>query len=178
MLLAITPARALVREKLAYAYYDIEVRPGQRVMPAMRGGTPLGMNGNSPVLGRHDGQVRWSYSHTIGEDRACRIDGSTVDLVATIRLPQLRGADAKQQAGFASFIDKLRTHELGHYAIAREEAQATDHVLRSLPAARDCQALYDLAVERTGSVRRRYIEKQAQFDREEGRHAQDFWPDF
>ena len=179
MLLAVAPAQALVRESLSYAYYDVNLRPGQRVMPVMRTATHLGPTPTGAALGQTDPRITWTYDNAWGPNQTCRVNGATVDLASVITLPRLRGADAVQQAGFATFIAALQVHELGHHAIAREQARAIDHVLRSLPASRDCQALVELALQRTRYVMKQYEDKQAQYDRDTGGgRTQGTWMNF
>lgn len=158
------PGCALVREQLTWSSYDVNVHAG-RVVPQLLAASPLPPHPRNPKpLGMTSPRITWTYNHAIGEDRMCRITGVTVDLRSTITVPRLVGGDAAQQAAFDTFLAALREHELGHHKIAREQAQALEHMVRSLPAARDCDALYALAVERVRFLNERHHERQAQFD--------------
>ena len=178
LLLAATPAQAIFRAHLDYAYYDVEVKPGQRILPAIMRTTTLPPSDRNPApIGKHIWQLTWNYDRAWGENWTCKVNGTTVDVTATIHLPRLKGGDATQQAAFDKYMVTLKAHEDHHHTIAREAAEALDHALRSLPAARDCNALHTLALARAQYVIDRYNQRQREFDIEEQKRSAEFYPD-
>ena len=65
----------------------------------------------------------------------------TTTLTGTITLPRLENASPAQEREFDGLLPALRVHELGHYQIGRDTADAIDHGIQLLPPMADCDAL-------------------------------------
>jgi predicted secreted Zn-dependent protease len=140
LLILSSPAWAEVTEKLVYTNYEAKAEPARSLQDILDDATPH-REGDQIFLGMTDWKVDWRLEGTEKPDGKCRITQVRTELSVVIDLPVLIGGNADQNDQFGKLLPALRTHELGHVAIARHAAAAIDGKLRSLPEASGCDAL-------------------------------------
>jgi predicted secreted Zn-dependent protease len=154
-----------VKEHLEYSYYEVRARSDQPLFTQLNAASPI-REGGQTFYGHTNWNVRWAFKWKTDSSGVCRISTTTTELHASMILPRLDGASARQMASFDRFMSALRQHELGHYKIALVAAQAIDIELRTLPGMNNCKALDTYA--NTGAQRtlERYNERSRQYDRD------------
>jgi predicted secreted Zn-dependent protease len=156
-------AIAEVREDLNYSYYEVRAVPG-RLAPQINAASPLKEQGKI-FHGYTNWKVRWTFSLQPGRG-SCQITNVRVAIDAVITLPKLSNASAQQLAHFNRYMIALRAHELGHYKVSANAAQAIDHQLRSIPAVNKCDGLESYGNKAAHRLLNHYIELNRRYDRE------------
>ena len=156
---------AEVSEHLEYVFYEIAARPGESLAAQLRAASPIKEDGRV-YFGHTRSNVRWNFNWTTDASGLCRISTTTTDVRAVITLPRIIGATTQQTAAFTRFIAALRQHELGHYKIALQAAQAIDDELRAHAGMSNCQALANYANTCAERTLTRFNEKGRQYDRD------------
>jgi predicted secreted Zn-dependent protease len=134
------PARAEVGEQLDERWYDVDARAHATLRQALDAASPIRREGKT-YHGYTEWRIEWRYRWRQGADGLCRITSVRTHLEAQVTLPRLTGASAAQRETFARYLERLRAHEMGHVALAREAAREIDRGIAGLAPMRDCQSL-------------------------------------
>jgi predicted secreted Zn-dependent protease len=137
-------ANAEVTEKISYTYYPANAAHTQSLKKVLDDASPH-REGTQVFYGMTDWAVNWRFEGTESSAGNCRITKVTTELSVAIDLPRLIGGTAAQTDQFNKLLPALRSHELGHYSIARQAAAAIDSKIRSLPEMPNCKSLYSAA---------------------------------
>jgi predicted secreted Zn-dependent protease len=138
-MLAAQGATAEVNASLDYAFYTAHADP-QSSLPAILKRSAPPSRQASGFLGWTDWHVSWHFKwHQANGE--CSITEVMMTLAGTITLPRLENASPAQQREFDALLPALKVHELGHYQIGRDTANAIDQGILSLPPMTDCDAL-------------------------------------
>ncbi len=141
LLLLIAPvASAEVNASLDYAFYTAQADP-QSSLPAILKRSAPPSRQASGFLGWTEWHVSWHFRWHKEANGACSITEVMMTLTGTITLPRLENANPAQQREFDALLPPLKVHELGHYQIGRDTADAIDQGILSLPPAPDCDTL-------------------------------------
>jgi predicted secreted Zn-dependent protease len=133
-------AMAEVNANLDYAYYTAHADPHSSLPAILKRSAPSGRRGGG-FLGWTDWHVSWHFQWQTTANGECRITAVTTTLVGTITLPKLEDATAAQESELDAVLPALRVHELGHFQIGRQTADAIDRGILSLPQMQDCDTL-------------------------------------
>jgi predicted secreted Zn-dependent protease len=155
LMLASPAAPAEVSASLDYAYYAALADPQSSLSAILKRSAPPSRHGGG-FLGWTDWHVSWHFKWHANANGECRITEVATTLTGTITLPRLENATAAQAKELDSVLPALRVHELGHYAIGRDTADAIDQGILSLPPMQDCDALGSAA----NQLGRRIIDEQ------------------
>lgn len=156
---------AEVSEHLEYVYYEATARPDRPLVAQLRAASPIKEDGRI-FFGHTRSNIRWNFNWTTDGSGLCRISATTTEVRAVITLPRIIGADTQQTAAFTRFIAALRQHELGHYRIALQAAQAIDDELRAHAGMSNCQALANYANTCAERTLTRFNELGRQYDKD------------
>jgi predicted secreted Zn-dependent protease len=134
-----SPVDAKLIEKLQYATYEVPYQDGVPLATLLKRASPVHMKGVI-VFGWTTPHVSWKPSF-LTVNGHCRIKSVTTELTVTITLPGPSDHSLSDDGDFRVFVTRLKTHELGHYQIAREAALEIDRGIRRLPESHSCAAL-------------------------------------
>lgn len=162
-LAAAEPLAAAVVEKLKYEHYAVDVDADQTLREAINAASPV-REGKRVYHGRTTWDISWHFRWRIEGKAQCRITRVDTLVSSTILLPDLRTASARQRRRFDTYIEALRTHELGHHALAKDAAQRIDDSIRRLPPAADCETLERTANNRGQQLLDEYRGVEKQYD--------------
>lgn len=140
LLLAAQIAQGEVQEEHAHQPYPVSIQPGQTLRQALGAATPIQVEGRR-FHGYTHWNVHWNFWWHSDASGRCRITRVTTRLRTRVQMPELRAADAAQQAQFARYAKALYQHEQGHVQFGRSAAQAIDRGIAALPEASDCPTL-------------------------------------
>jgi len=133
-------ATAEVSASLDYAFYTAHADPQSSLSAILKRSAPPSRR-SGRFLGWTDWHVSWHFQWHTSANGECRITAVTTSLTGTITLPKLENATPEQQKELDAVLPALRTHELGHYNIGKETADAIDQAILSLPQMQDCDTL-------------------------------------
>lgn len=137
-------SNAAVSERLVYTYYNAKVSSSRPLLFILNESTPH--RERERVFHAYTSwSVKWKLFLTAKTDGRCRVKKVKTQFLATIDLPKLAGANPAQISQFEKYLPALREHELGHYYIGREAAEAIDNKIGSLQEMRSCAALKSIA---------------------------------
>jgi predicted secreted Zn-dependent protease len=156
-------ASAEVTETLRYTNYEAKAQRFQPLEKILYDASPNRV-GDQVFLGITDWAVNWRLEGIEEPSGKCRITKVFTELSVVIDLPILIGGTARQMDQFNQLLPGLKTHELGHYAIAQQAAAAIDSKIRSLPEASDCEILKSAANEIGSKTLDEYKAKEIQYD--------------
>lgn len=137
-------AHAEVSENLVYTSYPANADSSRSLLKILNDASPYRVNGQH-FHAYTKWHVQWKFRWFEKVDGRCKITSSTTELTASIDLPRLAGANAKQANQFEKYLSALREHELGHYKLGREAALSIDTQLLSLPEMTNCAMLESAA---------------------------------
>jgi predicted secreted Zn-dependent protease len=143
------PGAARVTEDIQYVTYDVQWRNDVPMHTLLARASPIRLHGRV-YLGATLPHVSWKLRFWKLANGHCRITNVTTALTATITLPGPSDTHMSDNGEFRVFLTRLKTHELGHYEIAREAALDIDRRILKLPEANSCEAL-EAAAERLGT---------------------------
>jgi predicted secreted Zn-dependent protease len=143
------PGGAKVIETLHYATYEVPYQDGVPLATLLKRASPVHVKG-MVVVGWTTPHVSWKPSFLRLPNGHCRIKSVTTSLTVTITLPGPSDHSLSDDGDFRVFVTRVKTHELGHYQIAREAAEEIDRGIRRLPESRSCTAL-QAAADRLGN---------------------------
>jgi predicted secreted Zn-dependent protease len=135
------PVSAEVREVVTYRSYPVSVAPGDSLASAVARATPIRPRWWQRFHGLAAWNVAWTYRQEVQEGGRCEATDVQVEVVTEITLPELVAAPAADRKVFETYLEALRTHELGHHAIALAAGQRVLAVIRGAGAWPDCAAL-------------------------------------
>jgi predicted secreted Zn-dependent protease len=144
LLLIAQVATAEVNANLDYAFYTAHADP-QSSLPAILKRSAPPSRQASGFLGWTDWHVSWHFKWHKEANGECSITEVMMTLTGTITLPRLENASPEQQREFDALLPGLKGHELGHFQIGRDTADAIDQGILSLPPAPDCDTLRSAA---------------------------------
>ncbi len=142
LMAALLPLSAVaeVSEQLVYGYYTVEQPPGQSLRQSLNQATPIRHDGEV-FHGHTNWRVQWRFRWHEDQGGRCRLVQNKTALTADITLPDLARADEPTRRVFGTYLGALKTHELGHYQIARSVARKVDEAILGLPAMSSCALL-------------------------------------
>lgn len=122
------------------------------------------------VFGRHRWNVSWRY-RSVPTATHCTLTDVRVSLMSRILLPEWSDRDAADPElvrAWGEFLEGLRTHELGHRALAYRAAAEIERELRRHTAP-GCEFIGRNANDRGDFIVSRYRAAQDRYDEETGR---------
>lgn len=135
------PARAEVRERVTYRHYPVTVGPDESLAAALARATPVRPRWWQRFHGRAAWNVTWTYRQEIDDGGRCGVADAVVEVVTEITLPELVQATEDQRRRIDTYLDALRTHELGHHAIAVEAGRRVHTAIRTAGSWPECASL-------------------------------------
>lgn len=120
-----SPCRAEVQEKMNVNYYAVTVGT-QALGDALLAANPMKAEGGHAYTAWH---INWHFETSQASGSLCKVSSVTTTLAITMTLPQLASAPPDAQAKFDAYLPKLRLHEDGHAAIARQTASQIDSAI-------------------------------------------------
>jgi predicted secreted Zn-dependent protease len=144
------PGAARVTEDIRYVTYDVKWRNDVPMHTLLARASPIRQHGGI-FLGSTLPRVSWKLRFWKLPNGHCRITNVTPALTATITLPGPSDTHMSDDGEFRVFLTRLKTHELGHYDIARKAALDIYRRILKLPEANSCEAL-EAAAERLGET--------------------------
>jgi predicted secreted Zn-dependent protease len=156
-------AFAEVIERLDHRYYDVHIAANQSLVSALNQASPIQYKGKV-YHGYTKWNVRWKFRWSSDDNGMCRIISSTTTIQGTILLPRLASATQAQKSQFDAYVTSLLEHELGHYQIGKEAAQAIDKQILSYPTASECRALEKAVNSGAHQTLEEYQETERQYD--------------
>jgi predicted secreted Zn-dependent protease len=133
-------ASARVSENFRYEDYVTTIAPREFVLAKLTAVTPIRENG-SPFIGQTRWDIHWTYHWHRDGTGNCRITDVDVMLTTVMLLPRIVGADSAQRADFERILLDLRSHEFGHYDIAKRAAKKVNDYVQGLPTMSNCDQL-------------------------------------
>lgn len=165
LLLCLTaPLNAKVVEQLDYAHYEVDPEGYDKLYQAVNAVTPVKVDGKT-FHGLTKWHIKWNYWFDNEEDGSCAITRTRVTLTATITLPQLVNSEDWQDEIFDEYLDALTEHEMGHYEISQEAAQAIDDALNELDAEDDCTTLKQVANQSARELLNEFRQAERDYDK-------------
>lgn len=152
-----------VSHNLTYAYYPVDVKSDQLLLPQLLAASPVREDGRTFVANT-TWDVQWTFEWKTDANGVCRITDSSTRLEVVIVLPSLSNASEQQMAVFDRYIAALRQHELNHYKLAATAARKIDGGLKDLPAISSCKALEEYANSMSRRIVEVFNEKSRQYD--------------
>ena len=137
---AAQPAPAEVSEALTYRTYEVNHKPGQRLLDALNAASPILQDGKI-FHGHTEWRVTWRFWRAEQPDRTCSITIVKTAASGSITLPQLASTDKNVLSQFAEYIAALRSHELGHFKFGTDAAHEIERRISSLPGMASCSTL-------------------------------------
>jgi predicted secreted Zn-dependent protease len=134
------PGGAKVIENLQYTTYEVPYHDGVPLATLLKRASPVHVKG-VVVVGWTTPHVSWKPSFLTLPDGRCRIKSVTTALTVTITLPGPTEHTLSDDGDFRVFVTRVKTHELGHYQIARDAALEIDRGILRLPESHSCAAL-------------------------------------
>jgi predicted secreted Zn-dependent protease len=162
-LLASFPVHSEVTEALRYTHYPVRSGPGLSLAQSINAASPIREHGRV-FHGRTDWNIHWNYKWSPTPHGGCRITQVSTRVEATIKLPQLDSATPAQRERFASYLEALRRHELGHFDIARQAANSIDKQIAALPESGNCRALESAANAGGERTLNEYRQREVEYD--------------
>jgi len=164
---ALLPGAALakVHEDLVYSYYEVKARSDEPLYAQLYAASPIKEDGQT-FHSFTNWDIQWTLKLNADKSGFCRIARATTKLHAVIILPKLDGANTQQLTSFEHYIAALRQHELGHYKIAEQAAQAIEYKLHAVKRMRNCSTLQTYADKSARRTLEYFNEKNRQYDRE------------
>ncbi|MCH8620391.1 DUF922 domain-containing protein [Undibacterium sp. TS12] len=132
--------RAEVIENLHYKPYRVEHQSGTSLAKAINAATPFNEGGHK-YHGYTKWHISWRYRFDTTASGSCKITSATVNLDATISLPELSSSDQSAKKQFDTYLPALKKHETGHYQISQEAAKKVERTLLAQPAMPNCELL-------------------------------------
>ena len=133
-------ANAGVTESLVYTRYPADASAARSLLGALNAASPIRENGQ--IFHAYTRwQVDWRFRWNEKPDGRCRITSVSTRLSGTIQLPALTGGRAALRERFETYLAALRVHELGHFQIGRDAAEAIDRKILALDEMPGCAAL-------------------------------------
>lgn len=163
LLVLAAPISAKVVEQLDYAHYEVDPEGYDKLYQAVNAVTPVKVDGKT-FHGLTKWHIKWNYWFDTDDDGACAITRTKVTLTATITLPQLVNSEDWQDEIFDEYLDALTEHEMGHYEISQEAAQAIDDALQELDAEDDCPTLKQVANQSARDLLNEYKQAERDYD--------------
>jgi predicted secreted Zn-dependent protease len=163
LVLATTTAHAEITDILDYEYYDVAANSRQRLATLLNNASPF-KEGGRAFHGYTKWHIRWSFSFDKNASGECKLGATKVTLNAKITLPRLVGDSPEQQKQMERYLIPLKQHELGHYQIAQEAANAVAQRLASLPGETSCSDMGKAANEAGKQTVNVYNEKNRAYD--------------
>jgi predicted secreted Zn-dependent protease len=141
--LAVWPGQvsAQVRETLTFRSYPVTVGPRESLAAAVSRATPIRPRWWQRFHGLANWNIAWTYRQETLQDGRCAAADAQVDVVTEITLPELVEAPAEDRRAFEPYLEALRTHELGHHAIALAAGQQVLSGILGTGAWADCAEL-------------------------------------
>lgn len=136
LVVAQTSARAEINEEVAETYYDVEHEEGDSLRAVI--------GDASPIEGGYHGYTKWNLKWSFSfdwDDESCWVSDVTVNMSATITLPELYTDDPSAQRRFDRYIVALREHEEGHVDTARLAAEEIEEAVLNMDARPTCKIL-------------------------------------
>jgi predicted secreted Zn-dependent protease len=163
LVLAATTAHAEITDALDYEFYDVAANPRQRLTTLLNSASPF-KEGGKTFHGHTKWNINWSFSLNRNASGECKLGATKITLNAKITLPRLVGDSPEQQTQMERYLIPLRQHELGHYQIAQEAANAVRQKLASLPGKASCSDMGKAANEAGKETVNVYDEKNRTYD--------------
>ena len=132
--------RAEVVEDLDWRYCTATHRRGDTLLEALNRASPI-REDDSVYHGYTRWNVRWNYRWWREPNGRCRITSVTTTASGEITLPELETTEPRIQQRFDTYLENLRTHELGHFAFGQRAAQKIDRGILGLPEHSSCPEL-------------------------------------
>ena len=164
---ALLPGAAMAKahENLVYSYYEVKARSDQPLSAQLYAASPIKEEGQT-FHGHTNWTLQWTLKLSADKSGFCRISSAKTQLHAVVILPKLDGANTQQLASFDRYVAALQQHELGHYKIAEQAAQAIEHKLHAVKGMRNCATLQAYANKNAQRTLDYFNEKNRQYDRE------------
>jgi predicted secreted Zn-dependent protease len=108
--------------------------------------------------------VTWHFRWNSDVNGECKITEVHTVLTGTITLPKLVNGSGSQARDMDTFSTALRVHELGHYNIGKDAADAIDNGILSLPQMRDCKVLDSAANQLGQRILEEHRKTEEQYD--------------
>lgn len=168
---------AEVREQLVTTEYAISGDPSVPLPQLLNRASPI-REGGKTFHGYTKWTVNWRFHWRDDAGAGCRIAGIVTRIEGRMTLPRLVGGSADQRERFETYLQALRQHEMGHFAIAKQAGREIDSRILALPPMRDCASL-DAAANALGyRVLDQHLAREKQYDASTGHgRTQGAWLD-
>ncbi len=170
-------AAAEVREQLVTNEYAVGGDPSVPLLQLLDRASPI-REGGKTFHGYTKWTVNWRFRWRDDAGAGCRIAGNITQIDGRMTLPRLVGGSADQRQRFETYLQALRQHEMGHFAIAKQAGREIDAGILALPPMRDCTSL-DAAANALGyRVLDQHLAREKQYDASTGHgRTQGAWLD-
>jgi predicted secreted Zn-dependent protease len=168
---------AEVREQLVTTEYAVSGDPSVPLLQLLNRASPI-RDGGKTFHGYTKWTVNWRFRWHDDAGAGCRIAGIVTQIDGRMTLPRLAGGSADQRERFETYLQALRQHEMGHFAIAKQAGREIDAGILALPPMRDCASL-DAAANALGyRVLDQHLAREKQYDASTGHgRTQGAWLD-
>ena len=166
------PVHAVIEITDQVEYYDIQGSTALELRYDMNTKGPQAASGyRVDGYTRWHANWRWRYRNT---GSSCAIESVRTTITVRMTLPRWqneRSADLATQQEWARFLAALERHEDGHRRNGVAAGDEIDRRVASLPPAATCAALGAIADELGKRIVQRYIQLDADYDRDTGHGA-------
>jgi predicted secreted Zn-dependent protease len=160
-------AQSEVHEKLTESQYDVHGDDRSSLLSLLNAATPVVFEGKK-YHAFTSWNVHWYLRWFAEPDGQCRITSVSIELTSNMRLPNLVGGSAQQRQTFYPYLSALRTHEVGHYQMGKDAADAIDRGVQHLPPSLNCRSLEQSANDLGYSLLAEYRNRERQYDQATG----------